>query len=211
MELAIFGATGAVGRQLVEQAVAEGHDVRAVVRDVARLTTASPRLTLVQGELEEAERLASALAGADAVLSALGPAANSAQAADRLVQAVRAIVDAMEEHGVRRYVGLSGGAVRLDGERKQVVDALASAVVRVVARHVVDAKQRECELLRDSGLDWVIVRPPRITDGPLTGSYRAGEIRIGPRSRISRADVAHFMLRQVSEDRYLRRGPFISY
>ena len=211
MRVAVFGGTGAIGRHLVEQAVDAGHDVTALVRDAARLPTASARLAVVQGELDDRERVGTCVAGAEAVLSALGPARNTTYEADRMVAGVGQILAAMEQHGVRRFVGLSGAGVRVVGERKALPDAVASAVVRLFAGHVLDAKQREYELIRRTDLDWVIVRPPRVVDGPLTGNYRVGALRVGPRSRIARADVAHFMLRQLNDDTYLRQAPVIAY
>jgi putative NADH-flavin reductase len=211
VRVAVFGGTGAIGRHLVDQAVDAGHDVTSLVRDAARLPTASPRLVVVQGDLDDEERVATCLAGAEAVLSAVGPTGNTARDADRMVAGVARILAAMEQHGVRRLVALSGAAVRVEGERKAVPDVVVSAVARLFARHVVDAKQREYDLIRRSDLDWVIVRPPRVVEGPLTGNYKAGAVRVGPRSKISRADLGHFMLRQLDDDTYLRQAPFVTY
>lgn len=211
MRLAVFGATGRIGRHVVEQAVAQGHAVIAFVRDPSRLPVPAERLTVVTGDIGDPSAVETAVAGAGAVISALGPKHNTAAEAQRVVEGMRNVLAAMERHGVRRLVNLSGGAIRVPGEWKRPAGAIASAVVRLLARHVVAAKQREFELIRRSGLDWVAVRPPRVTDGPLTGRYRTGDVALGPRSRISNRDVADFMLRQLTDDSYLRQAPFVSY
>ena len=207
----MFGATGRIGRHVVEQAVAHGHAVVAFVRDPSRLSLPAERLTVVTGDVGDPSAVEAAVDGADAVISAIGPKHNTAAEADRVVDGMRNVLAAMERHGVRRLVNLSGGAIRVPGERKPPADAVASAVVRLLARHVVAAKQREFDLIRRSAVDWVAVRPPRVIDGPLTGSYRAGDVALGPRSRISNRDVADFLLRQLTDDTYVRQAPFVSY
>ena len=210
MRIALFGATGAIGRHVLEQAIAAGHDVKAFTRSADRLPSDDDRVVAIEGDATSADHVASAIEGTDAVISALGPATNKPEEVAIAVSAMTNILAAMERHDVRRLVALSGGAVEVPGERKARGDAIASAVVRLFARHVVAAKQREFGLIHASRVDWVAVRPPRVTNGPLTGEYRTGRIALGPRSAISRADLAHFMLRCVVEDDYLRRAPFIS-
>lgn len=210
MRIGLFGATGAIGRHVLEQALEAGHQVSALTRDGDRLA-ATPALRVVEGDAGTAATVADVVAGTDAVVSALGPSTNAPAEVGIAVAAITNILDAMHQHGVRRVVALSGAAVEVPGERKAFPDAVASAVVRLFARHVVAAKQREFGLIHASDLDWVAVRPPRVTDGPPTGRYRTGELKLGPRSAISRADLAHFMLRSVTDDTHLRRAPFISY
>ena len=211
MRVALFGATGAIGRHVLEQAIAAGHEVTAFTRDSGRLSLHDERARAVEGDARSAERVAATIEGADAVISALGPSSNRRAEVEMAVTAMTNILAAMEHHGVKRLVALSGGAVEVPAERKARGDAIASAVVRFLARHVVAAKQREFRLIHASSVDWVAVRAPRVTDGPLTGKYRTGQLALGPRSAISRADLAHFMLRCLNEDTYLRQAPFISY
>jgi putative NADH-flavin reductase len=104
---------------------------------------------------------------------------------------------AMERHGVRRIVNLSGAGIAAPGERKPMLDKLASRIVRRLARHVVGAKQAEYDELAQSAVEWIAVRPALVTDGPLTGRYVAGPDALRPGARISRADVAHLMLAEA--------------
>jgi len=210
MKLTIFAATGGVGRQLLRQAVAAGHDVTAVVRNPAKL--AGEPVRVVAADLANADpaTLELAVRGADAVLSGLGPHSN----ADAGIAApgTAAIVAAMQATQVRRIVVVSAAPVatvpspgRPNPPKHDPGDGffmrhLFSPVIGAVLReHYADLALME-ELLRDSGLDWTVVRPPRLTDKPLTGTYRTAygrNIRGG--ALVSRADVAHYMLHALDD------------
>jgi putative NADH-flavin reductase len=210
MRIVVFGASGATGRQLVGQALAEGHQVTAFVRNVSRLDIRSGQLTVVVGDVAEVTVVASAVGGQDGVLCALG-AATPLRRDRTLVEGMRHIVCAMEQSGVRRLVYLSFLGVREGRSQLSMVGRylVAPALLRnVVADH--EAKE---QIIRQSTLDWVIVRPPRLTNGPRRGSYRSGvDVRAtSVIPRISRADLAAFMLRQFSEDAYVRKTPTVMY
>jgi putative NADH-flavin reductase len=209
MKLTIVAATGGIGRHLLDQALAAGHDVTAVVRTPAKLTR---DVRAVRADLAAPDPVAleSAIGGADAVLSALGPRSRSD--AGITAPATRAIVDAMRATGVRRIVVVSAAPVgtvpspgnpnpaRYDPGDGFFMRHLASPMIRIVLReHYADLALME-DVLRDSGLDWTAVRPPRLTDRPLTGVYRTAygrNLRGG--ALISRADVAHYMLHAVED------------
>jgi putative NADH-flavin reductase len=210
MRVIVFGASGATGRQLVGQALADGHEVTAFVRNASRLDTRSGRLTVVVGDVAEVTVVASAVDSHDGVLCALG-AATPLRRDATLVEGLRHIVCAMEQSGVRRLVYLSFLGVREGRSQLSIVGRylVAPLLLRnVVADH--EAKER---IIRMSSLDWIIVRPPRLTNGVHRGSYRSGvDVRatsIVP--RISRADLAEFMLRQLTQDTYVRKSPAVMY
>jgi len=204
MKLTIFAATGGIGRQLLTQALAAGHDVTAVVRNPATLPA---EVRVVTADLTTADpaALEPAVAGADAVLSGLGP--RSRADAGVASRGTLAIVEAMRATGVRRVVAVSAAPVatvaspgRPDPPRHDPGDGL---VTRRVLMPLLLATLREVyrdlalmeDALRDSTLDWTVVRPPRLTDGPLTGTYRTALGRNLRRGLlVSRADVAHLML-----------------
>ena len=211
----VLGATGGVGRQLVGQALAQGDRVRVVLRDPARLpfTDGVEVIRLDLGRSAPSDRsveLARAIDGADVVLSALG----SRQRADRgvLTTAADRVVTAMRSVGAVRYIGVSAAPVgtvpspqrprppRHDPGDDLVARALLMPLVkRLFGATYADAAAME-DLIRSSGLDWTIVRPPRLTDGPATGSYRVAidrNVRGGRQA--SRADVAALMLRSVGD------------
>jgi putative NADH-flavin reductase len=204
MKLTIFAATGGIGGQLLEQAVDAGHDVTAVVRNPARL---SRPVRAVTADMTAADPAAveAAVAGADAVLSGLGPRSNAD--AGVAAQGTRVIVAAMQATGVRRIVAVSAAPVGTvatpghpDPPKHDPGDGffmrhLLSHVASVTLGKVfADLAQME-DILAGSGLDWTVVRPPRLTGKPLTSSYRTayGQNLRGGLS-VARADVAHYML-----------------
>jgi putative NADH-flavin reductase len=204
MKLTVVAATGGIGRQVLDQALAAGHDVTAVARNPSTLPAAVRTLAADLAAADPAV-LEPAVAGADAVLSGLGP--RSRADAGVASAGTRAVVQAMRATGVRRVVVVSAAPVatvaspgRPDPPRHDPGDGflmrhlLAPALVAALRDVYADLALME-DVLRDSGLDWTAVRPPRLTDGPLTGAYRTA---VGRNLRhgllVSRADVAHLML-----------------
>jgi len=205
MKLTIFAATGGIGRQLLEQAVAAGHDVTAVARNPRDLVAAATRVVTADLASADAAALQPAVEGADAVLSALG--ARTRADAGVAARGTKAITQAMRAAGVRRIIVVSAAPIgtvpspgrphppRHDPGDGLVVRYLADPIVkRMLREHYADLARME-DVLRGSDLDWTAVRPPRLTDKPVTGRYRTAygqNIRRG--LFISRADVAHYML-----------------
>jgi uncharacterized protein YbjT (DUF2867 family) len=205
MKLTVFAATGRIGRQLVAQAVAAGHDVTAVVRNPAALPEGPARVVTADLAAPDPAALEAAVAGADAVLSGLGP--RSRADAGIASRGTRAIVQAMQATGVRRVVVVSAAPVSTvaspgrphrparDPGEGPVMGRVLTPLVRAALRGVYDDLALMEDVLGGSGLDWTVVRPPRLTDGPLTRAYRTADGRNLRRGLlVSRADVAHLML-----------------
>lgn len=209
VKVAIFGATGRTGRYLVEGALRDGHEVVALVRDPGKLTVSHERIRVVAGNVLIPSRVEEAVAGADAVLSVLGHTKTSTK--DVQARGTANIVAAMKGHGVRRLVSLTGAGVRNPGDRPKPVDRVFSSLLKLLQREVLEDAERHAEVIKGSGLDWVIVRAPRLTDGPATGEYRVGAVGKDSGTKVSRADVASFMLEQLTDDSYVGRAPMISY
>lgn len=209
MRIAVFGATGRTGRHLVEGALGDGHEVAALVRDPAKLAASHEGLRVVEGDVLIPQSVEETVAGSDAVLSALGHTKMSPK--DVQTRGTQNIVAAMNEHGVRRIVSLTGAGVRDPGDKPKPVDRVFSGLLKLLQRDVLEDAERHAEAIRASGLDWVIVRAPRLTDGPATGEYRVGLVGQNSGTKISRADVAGFMLRGLTDDEYLGRMPMVSY
>ncbi|HYG78888.1 MAG TPA: SDR family oxidoreductase [Pyrinomonadaceae bacterium] len=204
MKLVIFGAAGGTGRELVRQALDQGHEVTAFARNPAAVKMEHPRLRAFRGDALDAARVSEAVAGQDAVLFAIG--INRRSTMTVCADATRNIIDAMNEHNVRRFVVLSAYGA---SETKDT--ALYSRVLRSMIGKRVEDKDRQEELIRASGLDWVLVRPPLLTNGARRGRYRVGfDIPIKLFSSVSRADVADFMLKQLTDDAYLKQAPTIT-
>ncbi|KDN83972.1 NAD(P)-dependent oxidoreductase [Kitasatospora cheerisanensis] len=211
MKLTVLAATGGIGRHLLEQALEAGHEVTAVVRNPAKLSE-QHWARVVRADLASAgpAELRDAVEGADAVLSGLGAVGKAGIGVAE--HGTRAVVDAMRQAGVRRLVVVSAAPIgtvpsparphppRHDpGEGPVMRYVLTPVVKRVLRAHYADLARME-DVVLGSGLDWTVVRPPRLTDKPLTRDYRTAygqNLRGG--GTVSRADVAHCMLRSLKE------------
>lgn len=208
MKIAIFGGTGRTGRHVVEQALAAGHDVVALTRDPQKLASAGQRLTVVQGDARDAAAVARVVAGAEAVVSVLGPTSNRAERA--VTEATRNILAAMTQHGIRRLVLSTGAGVRDPNDAPGPVDRLIGVLLKLVSRNVYEDMAGAVDVVRASDVDWTIVRVPMLTDGPRSGRVAAAYVGKGTGMRISRADLAAFLLEQVEDRRFVRQAPAIS-
>ena len=165
MKLVIFGATGGTGRHLVEQALAEGHQVTAFARRPAALQVRHDRLRIAAGDVSDAAQVESAIEGQDAVLSALGATKKQAICADGMAN----ILAAMRRAGVRRVIVLSAFGASDSHDR-----SLYTRLLWLFIRERMADKDRMEQLIKRSDLEWTLVRPPRLTDGPRTQRYRSG-------------------------------------
>ncbi|MFF6907960.1 NAD(P)-dependent oxidoreductase [Streptomyces sp. NPDC012389] len=211
MRLTVFGATGGVGREIVGQALAAGHEVTAVVRDPARLPEPLDAGAL-HGvvRLDDPAAVRAAVAGRDAVLSGLGARGRKADGiAERLIGL---IVEAMAAEDARRLVVVSAAPVGPVPDGEPLMDRLARKAVGAVLAEVYADLARMEALLAASATDWTSVRPPRLTDGPCTGAYRkvVGGAPLSSRT-ISRADVAHAMLGLIDDPAAVRKGVGVAY
>jgi putative NADH-flavin reductase len=197
MKFVVLGATGGIGLEVVRQAIEHGHSITAFVRSPEPLKSFCNRITIKQGDLLNSAELAKAISGHDAILSGLGPRVPIAKTdANLLRNFATALTTAMHHVGVRRAVIVSTAFLF----KNSIVPPTYIFGRLFFPGIVMDASGMERALMK-SGLDWTIVRPPRLTDKPLTGKYRA---RLGHLPRfgfnISRADVAHCVIKTV-EDR----------
>ncbi|MFE5395324.1 NAD(P)-dependent oxidoreductase [Streptomyces sp. NPDC056568] len=210
MKLTVFGATGGTGREVVRQALDAGHHVTAVVRDPAGLPGSGERLEVVRADLGDLASVRTAVAGRDAVLSALGPRRRAD--AGVVARLTRTVVGAMEAEGVRRVVVVSAMPVGPRAEGEGLLDRGVRGVISTVFKEVyADLRVMEDDLAR-SGTDWTVVRPPRLQDRPLTGRYRTVVGGFPAKGRfLGRAEVAHAMLATTGDPGTVRQGVGIAY
>jgi len=209
MRIAIFGATGRTGKHLVREALDAGHEVVALARDPSKMGMTHERLRVIRGDVLDPAKVGEVVRGADAVISAVGQTKGSPK--DLQTRGTQNIVAAMKEHGVRRLVSLTGAGVRDPGDRPKLVDKAFGFALKTLQRDVLEDGERHAEVIKGSGLDWVIVRGPRLTEGPKKGTYRVGLVGKNSGTQVSRADLAEFMLRQVTGDEHLGQMPVVSY
>jgi putative NADH-flavin reductase len=209
VNIVVFGATGRTGQPLVKQALAAGHTVTAYVRDPAKLDLNHAKLRVVQGQLNDPAKLEAAVRGQYAVLSALGPVKGGSKTV--MEEAARNLTIAMKNAGVHRLITLTGAGVAQPGDEPKAFNRFMSFMLNLMAKDVLLDSAKHAETVRRSGLEWTIVRVPMLTDDPHTGRYRVGKVGVDDGPRISRADVADFMLKQLSDKTYIGQAPVISY
>lgn len=209
MKLTVFGSTGGTGREIVRQALEQGHEVTAFARTPEKLTQTHERLHVVKGDVLGYSAVENAVRGQDAVLCSLGsPAGDTSYLR---ANGTKNIVLAMEKTGVGRFVCQSSNGV---GDSVSTLPFIMRyLIVPLILRRTFADHQIQEEYVTKSQLDWVLVRPVALVDGEHTGMYQhgyAGENKTVT-FKISRADTADFMLKQVVDDTYLRRKPNLSY
>ena len=210
MQLTVFGATGRTGGCIVAQALERGHRVTAFVRDAASLPVRHPQLDVIVGDIANAIEIQRVVNGQDVILLALGAKLGTHEQVR--TQATLNIVPAMQEFGVRRLINVSGiGTSESRANLGRIGIAIANGM-RALDRDAFRDKETQDSLIRNSDLEWINVCPPRLTQGPRTGVYRCGvDLRPSPLSRISRADVADFMLNQLIDTTFVRKSPILFY
>lgn len=204
----VLGASGPTGREVVKQALDAGHEVTAFVRNPAKLAMTHDRLTVATGDVTaDGPALAGAMRGKDAVISTLGVGQSFAPHA-LMEHAMPRILAAMEETGVKRLVLMSAFGV---GDTFDEIPVLPRLFVRTLLARIYADKEAGEKVLRRSGLDWTVVYPTGLTNGPRTENFRFGEhLPMHGLPTVSRADVAEFLIEELDDDQYVRKGVFIS-
>lgn len=206
MRIAIFGATGTLGRHVLERALRQGYEVTILTRDASRVPTTNDNLRVLEGDVLDPAAVDRAVAGQEAVLISLG---NGRKGVVR-AEGTRTVIEAMRRNGVKRLICQSTLGV---GDSRDNLNFLWKYVLfGLVLRPAYNDHVRQEEHVRASDLDWTIVRPSAFTDGPATGTYRQGFTgnEAGLSLKISRADIAEFMLDQLTDRTYLHRAVGIS-
>lgn len=212
MKIVVFGGSSGTGLNLVEQALEEGHEVTAFANIPPAMTIQNPRFHFIHGNVFNLADVEAAVAGQDAVICTLGVRPGSTKPV--CSKGTENIIAAMKKLGVKRFICQSGFMVAaLDGEKREV-----SWVLPVIlpffpkVKTMFADKVLQEQAIEHSDLDWVIARPARLTDTPKTGHYKVGvPLSMGLNAKIARADVADFMLKQVSDDKYLHQVPRVRY
>jgi putative NADH-flavin reductase len=208
VKLAIFGATGQTGMEIVKHALASGHEVTAVARTLAKLGEFQSKVKLVQGDVTDPNTVDEATAGVDAVLCALGHAKGSPP--DLFSKSSSNIVTAMNSHGVKRLVVLANIAVRDPGDSPRLYHRFLRFLLTLTRSQMCKDTVEGARIISESGVDWTIARAVILTNDPPSGKYRTGMLDNNAGTRISRADVANFMIACAVGAKYVKAKPLIS-
>jgi putative NADH-flavin reductase len=211
MKIALFGGTGPTGRHIIEEALRQGYELSVYARDAGKLTAFGDRIEVVVGDLNNREAVRACIAGADAVISALGPDGQKAQEKRAVMRGVGTIISAMQELNVRRLIQISTASYR---DPKDGFDFKWRALVtmfKLMANDAYDDVKATAELVSNSNLDWTLVRVPFLKDGPATGQIHIGwfgRTKLG--MKLSRGNLAKFLIDQIAAEEFVRKAPGIA-
>jgi len=209
MKLTIFGATGRTGLPLIEQALGAGHEILAFVRSPQRMVIEHADLTLVQGDVMNKEDVARAITpDVDAVISVLGPTKNSP--ANLMAVAADNILNAMRDKGVKRLIFMTGAGVSTPGDQPRLINHIIKFSLKMLSGKVLKQSELAVKSVRSSNIQWTVVRVPMLTDAKHTGQCRVGMVGINTGPRVSRANAADFILKQLTDNTYIHESPVVS-
>jgi putative NADH-flavin reductase len=205
MKLIVFGATGKTGQEIVKQALTQGYEVTAFVRDPGKVSLEHGDLKIMTGDIFDIPAVSQAIQGQDAVICSLG----SSELGKTTVRSegTANIIEAMKEQHVHRLVVVSAMGVAESWSTLSFVNKLFFATLLRSSQQ--DHEQQEV-VVKESDLDWTIIRPSGLTDTPMTGSYSIGENILGKTSRIARADVAHAILKELDDNAFVHKAATIT-
>jgi putative NADH-flavin reductase len=211
LDILIIGANGGTGKQAVEIALEAGHRVTAVLRNPANLSLMHPNLEIVKADVMRPETFEKYLKNKDAVISALG-AREATKPTTLYSQGNRNLLNAMKKAGIRRAFFISASALEISPVIPFYVRLVAKYIVQKLLRHMYDDLRIMEKLVKESDADWTIMRPPRLTNKPLTGHYRiAINSFLKNCLTISRADLAHFMVNNITNEATYKTTIEIAY
>jgi putative NADH-flavin reductase len=208
MKIVVFGASRGAGLEVVKQALKAGHQVTAFVRSPEKFDVKHEGLTIFKGDSMDADAVEKAIAGKDAVVSALGP--TRPPVPHMMETSAKNIVVGMNKHSVTRLVSTTGAGVRQPEDQPKFIDHFISFLLNLLAKDVVLDSAANVKVIQSSDFDWTVVRFPRLMDGEHTGKYRVGYVGKDSSSQISRADGADFVLKELVEKNWVRKLPVVS-
>ena len=207
MTISVFGASGRSGLPLLRELLQRGHTVRAQARTPAKIPIEQPQLTVLQGDYANVDDVAAVVQGADAIVTLVGHVKGTGP--DLLATGIRNLVSAARHHDVRRVVALTGAGVPYERDVPGFADKAIRFIMKVVVGKMLADSVAAIEVLRASGLDYTVVRGPRLTEDDAKGTLRTSYVgQIG--TSLTRADLAVFLADVLEEGTYVRDEPAVS-
>jgi putative NADH-flavin reductase len=211
MKIALIGASGGSGKEFLKVALNKGHEVKALVRSPEKLKDfKNEALQITQGDVLNFQAVRKTLEGTDIVVSLFGQVKDSP--ANLQTQGTQNLVEAMKKLKIDRIISLSGGGLPFpEKDEPKFVDHLIRGIMKLAVPKVLNDAKQHAEVLKNSGLAWSIVRAPRLTHDAAKGAYRIGWVGVNSGTKLARADLAHFIMKEVEEPQFNQQMPFVSY
>jgi len=203
VRIAVIGANGGIGSKVVELGLNKGFHITAIVRDPSRITITHPELEVVQCDILKKERIAGVLSGQDVIVSAIG--SNSLKETVLYSKGVENIIASMQDNDVKRGLFVSASGLEVNPTHSFLIRFATKHILQRILRNMYTDLTRMEAIIKRSNIDWTIVRPPRLTDQPVTGKYREAVNKIldNPKT-ISRANVAHYIVDHLMDARIMK-------
>jgi putative NADH-flavin reductase len=209
-KIALFGASGQTGQQFLIQALEKGYSVKALVRNLNSIPQKSTQLELIQGDVLNFVDVEKTIEGCDVVISLFGHVKNSPEWLQS--DGTSNIIKAMKKFRILKIVSLSGGGLPYpEKDEPKFMDKVIRTIMKFAVPKVLNDANKHANLLRNSGLKWSVVRGPRLTNDPKVGQYRVGWVGVNASTKVGRADLADFIVKQVEDDSFNYQMPFVSY
>ncbi len=210
MNIAITGATGRTGILAVEKLLNQGHSLRALYRNPNKIELQHPKLTWVKGDVLDLNSLHELVHGTSLVFNLFGQVKGGPKDIQSL--GTSNLVQAMKSAGVSRILSLSGGGLAFpDKDQPKLPDLLIRGIMKLMVPHLLRDAKDHAEVLKGSGLEWTIVRAPRLVNGPEKNQYRVGWVGVHGSTKISREDLANYLISQTEAFDYPQAMPFVSW
>ncbi len=209
-KIALFGASGQTGKEFLKKALEKGYLVKALVRSPEKIEVTHPNLEILKGDVLNAPDVQSTVTGCEIVVSLFGHVKGSPDWLQ--TNGTKHIVAAMKQEKISEIISLSGGGLPYpEKDQPKFADQAIRFIMKVAVPKVLNDAIEHHQVLKNSGLKWVIVRGPRLTNDVKKGSYRVGWVGVNAGTKIARADLADFILKQVEDEQFQYQMPFVSY
>jgi len=208
-KLALFGGSGRTGQRFLEVALEQGFEVKALARQPKSIVQSDQKLKVYKGDILNLNHVKQVVEGTDIVVSLFGHVKGSPEWLQ--TNGTRNIVQAMKDSGVEKIISLSGGGLPFpEKDEPKFMDKMIRSIMKLFVPKILNDAIKHHEVLKHSGLNWIIVRGPRLTNDKKAGHYRVGWVGVNSGTKISRADLADFILKQIDDDTYIGQMPFVS-
>jgi len=209
-KIALFGTTGQTGRHFLEIALEKGYKIKALVRSPEKIELKHPKLEVLKGDVLNPKDVEGTVEGCEVVVSLFGHVKGSPKWLQ--TNGTKNIVDAMNQYDVDKIISLSGGGLPFpEMDQPKFVDKMIRLIMKITVPKILNDAIEHHKVLANSGLKWVIVRGPILTNDPKKGTYKVGWVGVNASTKIARADLADFILKQVEDEQFHFQMPFVSY
>ena len=207
--IALLGGTGRTGSLVLQMAFDEGYQLRVLARKTAKVQIKHPNVIVIEGDATNRSKLEELIDGADVVISVLGHVKNSSR--DFQTQSMEMVTGIMKQRKTSRIIVLTGAGVYFPGDKTSMGGQLLTFLIKHLAPARFNDGVGLSNVIAKSGLQYTLVRAPLLTNETLKGNYRTGNLPLSFFSRISRADMAHFIVSQIESMRWIQQAPFVCY